>query len=210
MFQSDAASAHRRPSLVCDNRVPAVRFQSVCPGSAVMVWFHTARGESERCILLWCLAAETVAARHLSSCWRLLLSSAPRIRPCTTALSCCDTRLRTSHLMWPTNRPNLNPVDYRIWTDIQECIYQKQQKASNIVDELWLVINSCCKFSSVSMRQKLSKYNAVCKNKRVQLCKVRSFYVTVILLSALVVSLQTVYVTPQVLMWILCFILRNW
>ena len=39
----------------------------------------TMRGESEWCILLWCLAAQTVAARHLSSCWRLLLSSVPRV-----------------------------------------------------------------------------------------------------------------------------------
>ena len=35
--------------------------------------------ESEWCILLWCLAAQTVASRHLSSCWRLLLSNAPRV-----------------------------------------------------------------------------------------------------------------------------------
>jgi len=42
---------------------------------ALVHWcdFHVARGESEWCILLWCLAAEIVAARHLSSCWRVLL-----------------------------------------------------------------------------------------------------------------------------------------
>ena len=54
--------------------------------------FHAARGESEWCIglLLWCLAAQTVAARHLSSCF-------PVHHACTRAPSCCDTRLRTSH-----------------------------------------------------------------------------------------------------------------
>jgi len=31
MFQSDAASAHRRPSLVSDKHAPALQFQSVSP-----------------------------------------------------------------------------------------------------------------------------------------------------------------------------------
>jgi len=77
-FESDAASAHRRLSLVS-----ACQFQSVSPASAIY-WcgFHAARSESEWCILLWCLAAQTAAARHLSSCWRLLLSRAPT---CTRA-----------------------------------------------------------------------------------------------------------------------------
>ena len=48
--------------------------------------FHAARGESEWCILLWCLAAQTVAARHLSSCWRLLLPSASRVHKSTELL----------------------------------------------------------------------------------------------------------------------------
>ena len=48
--------------------------------------FYAAWGESEWCILLWCLAARTVAARHLSSCWRLLLSSASRMRKSTELL----------------------------------------------------------------------------------------------------------------------------
>jgi len=30
------------------------------------------------------------------------------------ALSCCDTRLRTSHKTWPPNRPDLISVDYRL------------------------------------------------------------------------------------------------
>jgi len=34
----------------------------------------------------WCLAAQTVAARHLSSCWRLLLSSTPRVHKSTELL----------------------------------------------------------------------------------------------------------------------------
>ena len=50
--------------------------------------FHAASGESEWCIglLLWRLAAQTVATRHLSSCWWLLLSSAPRVHKSTELL----------------------------------------------------------------------------------------------------------------------------
>jgi len=39
-FQSDDASAQRRPSLVSDKHVPACRYdQSVSPGSGALVWF---------------------------------------------------------------------------------------------------------------------------------------------------------------------------
>ena len=38
--------------------------------------------------------------------------------------------------MRPPNRPDLNPVDYGIWTVIQECIYQKQQVSSYITDKV--------------------------------------------------------------------------
>jgi len=93
------------------------------------------------------------------------------------ALSCCDTRLRTSHQTWPPNRPDLNSVNYRLLRVIQECVCQKQQGMSNIVDELWLLtelyfinrmtyisqgrveaairiggqLQFCCKFTSVSV-----------------------------------------------------------
>jgi len=73
---------------------------SRCQQALVLHWsdFHAARDESEWCKLLWCLVAQTVAGRHLSSCWRLLLSSAPRVHKSTEP---CDTRLRTSHQTWP-------------------------------------------------------------------------------------------------------------
>ena len=48
-------------------------------------------------------------------------------------------RLRASHQTWPSNRPDLSSVDYRLLRVIQECVYQKQQGTSNIVDELWLL-----------------------------------------------------------------------
>ena len=62
------------------NMFPHVGFSRCL--QALLHWsgFHAARGESEWCILLWRLAAQTVAARHLSSCWRLLLSSTSRVR----------------------------------------------------------------------------------------------------------------------------------
>jgi len=85
-FQSDAASVNWRPSLFLINMFLRVGFS--CCLQALVQWcgFHAARGESERCILLWCLAAQTVAVRHLSSCWRLLLSSASRVRKSTELL----------------------------------------------------------------------------------------------------------------------------
>jgi len=64
----------------------------------------------------------------------------PAQHACTRALSCCDTRLWTSHQMWPPNRPDVSSVDYRLLRVIQKCVYQKQQGTSNIVDELWLLI----------------------------------------------------------------------
>jgi len=71
IFQSDAVSARGHTSLVSDKHVPALWFQSVSPGAGALVWFSCSQGESSWCIglLLRCLAAQTVAARHLSSCW---------------------------------------------------------------------------------------------------------------------------------------------
>ena len=64
---------------------------------ALVHWcgFHAAMSESEWCIglLLWCLAAQTVAAIHLSSCWWLLLSSAQEDRAAVTQ----DSGLHTRH-----------------------------------------------------------------------------------------------------------------
>ena len=110
---------------------------------ALMHWcgFHAARGESEWCIglLLWFLAAQTVATRHLSSCCAGDFYF-PVHHACTRAPSCCDTRLRTSHqtCSLPT-RPHLNPVGYKILIVIRECVHQKQQRTSNVDDELWLL-----------------------------------------------------------------------
>jgi len=74
-----------------------------------------------------------------NSCGRLLLSSAPRVRKRTELLR--HTTLDFTPKTWPPNRPDLNPVDYRIWTVVQECVYQKQQGTLNIVDELRLSID---------------------------------------------------------------------
>ena len=63
----------------------------------------------------------------------------PAHHTCTRAPSCCDTRLRTSHQKWPPNRPDLSSADYRLLIAIQECVCQKQQRMSNIVDELSLL-----------------------------------------------------------------------
>ena len=88
-FQLDVISAHQRPSLVSDKHVPACWFQSVSPGTDALVWFSCSQRWKwmvQITILLWCLAAQTVAARHLSNCWRLLLSNSLRVRKSTELL----------------------------------------------------------------------------------------------------------------------------
>ena len=81
-FQSDAASAH----WFLINMFLRVGFSRCLQVLVHWCGFHAARGESEWCILLWCLAAQTVAAIHLSSCWWLLFSSAPRVHKSTELL----------------------------------------------------------------------------------------------------------------------------
>ena len=72
----------------------ACRFQSLSPGAGVLVWFSCSQGWKWTVYILWSLAAQTVAATHLSSCWWLLLSSAPRVRKITELLW-HDSRLHT-------------------------------------------------------------------------------------------------------------------
>jgi len=40
----------------------------------------------------------------------------------------CETPDFTTPDPWPTNSPDLNPVDYRIWTVLQERVYWKSVK----------------------------------------------------------------------------------
>ena len=182
--------------LVSDKHFTAFRFQSVSPGADALVWFSCSQGWKwmvHRTIIVSSCCSNSCC--HLSiSCWWLLLFSASRMHK-TTELLWHKTPDFTPDVQ-PPNRPDLNPVDYGItWTVIQECIYQKQQGSSYITVKLWLLtewhiifhnvgyrnthherwailLQFCCKFISVSVRQKLSKYNAVwqsyCKNRRVQ------------------------------------------
>ena len=141
-YQShNAASAHWRPSLVSDKHVPACRRLQ-----APVQWcgFHAARGESEWCIvlLLWCLAAQTVIApRHPSSCWRLLLFSVPRVRK-STELLWHKTPDFTPDVVSQQTRPQFCRL--QITESLSECVCQKQQAMSNIVEELWLLTDWLC------------------------------------------------------------------
>jgi len=47
---------------------------------------------------------------------------------CARALICCDTRLQTSHQMWPPNRPDLSSVDYRLLTVIQNAFIRNSKE----------------------------------------------------------------------------------
>ena len=120
-------------------QLPACRFQSVSPGAGALVWFSCSQG--------W---KRMVHITGMSCCSNSCCQTSVKLLAtftfqCTThwhsrALSCCDTRLRTSHHQtWPPNRPDLSSVDYRLLRVIQECVHQKQQATSNIVDELWLL-----------------------------------------------------------------------
>jgi len=111
IFQPDAFSAHGHTSLVSSEHVPEFRFQLVSVSSGALVWFSCSQGESEWCtgLLLWCLAAQTVAAIHLSSCWWLLPSSASHVHKSTELLWHKTPDFTPD--MRPPNRPDLSPVD---------------------------------------------------------------------------------------------------
>jgi len=104
---------------------------------ALVHWcgFHVARGESEWCtrLLLWCLAAQTVTARHLSSCWWLLLSSAPCVHKSTELLWHKTPDFTPD--MRPPNRPDLSPVDYGVWNAFIR--NSKCRHTWYITDKLW-------------------------------------------------------------------------
>ena len=59
----------------------------------------------------------------------------PAHHACARALSGCDTRLRTSHQIWHVASQQTRPQ----FCGLEKCVYQKQQRKSNIVDELWLL-----------------------------------------------------------------------
>jgi len=100
-FQSDAASAHWRPSLVSDKHVPACRFQSVSPGAGALAWFSCSQGWK------WMVYTTVISCCSNSCCQtsiKLLASCFPAHHACAGA---CETRLRTSRLTWPLNKPDL-------------------------------------------------------------------------------------------------------
>jgi len=144
-YQSHAVSAHWRPSLVSDKHITACRFQLVSsPGASAMVWVFMQLGVKVNgayyCdVLLLKQLLHDIYQVAGNFCF-------PAHHACARALSCCDTRLRTSHQTWLPNRPYLSSVDYRLPRVIQECVCQKQQGMSYIVDELsllteWYFIN---------------------------------------------------------------------
>ena len=123
-FQSDAASAHLRPSLVSDKHVPACLFQSVS-----MHWygFYVPWVKVNGAYYCDVLLLKQLLPDILSSCWQLLLSSAPRVCKSTELL-----RHKTPDFtpdMWPPNRPDLGSVDYRLLSHSGMCL---PETASNV------------------------------------------------------------------------------
>ena len=147
-FQSDSASAHRRPSLVSDKRVSVSVgvFRLWCTGVVFMQLGVKVNGVLY--ITVVCILCVLINDYCDVLLFKQLLPDIcqaagdfcfPAHHACARALSCCDTRLRTSYQTWPPNRPDFSSVDYRLLTVIQECVCEKQQEMSNIVDELWLL-----------------------------------------------------------------------
>jgi len=106
-------------------------FLRVCSFSrrlqALVHWcgFHAAKGKSE-----WCIYCGVLLLKQLLSdiCQAAGDFCFPAHHACARALSCCDTRLRTSRQRWPPNRPDLSSVDYRLLRVIQECFYVRNSK----------------------------------------------------------------------------------
>ena len=118
VFQSDAASAHWCRSLV-------YRFQSVSPDAGALVWFSCSQAWN------WMMQITVMSCCSNSFCQTFHAAGDfcfPVHHTCARALSCCDTRLVTSHQTWPPNRPDLSSVVYRLLRIIHLCIYQKQQR----------------------------------------------------------------------------------
>jgi len=183
-YQSHAASAHWCPSLVSDKHVPPCRYQSVSPGTGALVWFSCSQEWK------WMMQITVMSCCSNSCCQTSVKLLATFTFQCTTHVQehWAATRDSGLHTRCMTSQ-HLSSVDYRLLRVIQECVYQKQQGTSNIVDELcllteWHFINRLThhisqgrvvtpiKFTSVSVCQTLSQYNAVwqsyCKNRRVQ------------------------------------------
>ena len=100
-YQSDAASAHWRPSLVSDKhmflRVGFSRCYHAHDALVHRCGFHAARSESEWCIglLLWCLAACSNSCCQTSAKLRATFAfSVYHAYPRALYRSCCDTRLK--------------------------------------------------------------------------------------------------------------------
>ena len=104
-FQSDAASAHWRPSLFLINMFLCDGF-SLSPGA--LVWFLGVKvnGAYYYDVLLLKQLLPDICQAAGDFCF-------PVHHACAKALSCCDTRIRTSHQTWPPNRPDLSSVDYK-------------------------------------------------------------------------------------------------
>jgi len=85
-FQSDAISGHQRPSLVSDKQVFLRDGFNRSPGADALVSFSCSQGWKwmvHTTVMSSCLYS---CCRHLSSCWRLLFSSAPRVHKSTKLL----------------------------------------------------------------------------------------------------------------------------
>jgi len=127
IFQSDTISAHGRTSLVSDKHVHAFRFQSVSPNAGA-VWFlcsHVWKWMVYRTITVMSCCSNSCCQTSV----KLLVTFTFQ---CTTKLLRHKTPDFTPD-MWLSNRPDLNPVDYGIWTLDSHSVTHLSETASVIL-----------------------------------------------------------------------------
>ena len=62
--------------------------------------------------------------------------------------------------LWPPNSPDLNPVDYKIWSVMQQRVYQTKYRMWTTWSDVWLTCGLTCSRASLTMQ--LTSGRSVC------------------------------------------------
>ena len=99
------------------------------PNSAVQTSSLLSLEQNQRAVLPRRVADAETATSDPQHCWRRVSLPA---RQCASTLCSWHNRasvpwrtpVHQSWHMWPANSPDLNPVDYRFWGILQDCVYR--------------------------------------------------------------------------------------
>jgi len=137
MYQSHAASAHWRPSLVSDKHVPACRFQSVSPDCCTGVVFMQPGPKLDGAYYCDVSVLKQLLPDSCQAAGDFTFQCTTRAQEHWAAV----TRLRTSHQTWPPNRPDLSSLNYRLLRVIQECVFRNSKGCQTSLMSCGVVIN---------------------------------------------------------------------